>query len=111
MNDNIDQIYLINKILQLTDRIIILEKKMQSYENNNNRNLFQQSTNSLNNIQNFNDIETIYDPINNNMQNNNINMQNNNINMQNNNINMQNNNRKNDNKIDKIDKIYDPLTN
>ena len=103
MNDNIDQIYLINKILQLNDRLNILEKKMQSYENNNNKNLFQQSTNySLNNIQNLNNNDNIlYDPIN--IPNNNINMHNNNINMHNNSINMQNNNE--------INKIYDPLSN
>jgi hypothetical protein len=116
MNDNIDQIYLINKILQLNDRLIILEKRMQLYENNN-KNIFQQSTsNSLINVQNLNNNDNIlYDPINIssnniNMQNNNINMQNNNINMQNNNINMQNNsiNIQNNNEINKI---YDPLSN
>jgi hypothetical protein len=117
MNDNIDQIYLINKILQLNDRLNTLEKKMLIYENNN-KNLFQQSTsNSLNNIQNLNNNDNIlYDPLNMpnnninlhnnnsiNMQNNSINMQNNSINMQNNSINMQNNNE--------INKIYDPLSN
>jgi hypothetical protein len=111
MNDNIDQLYLINKILQLNDRLIILEKKMQSYENNN-KNLFQQSPSySLNNIQNLNnnnDDNIIYDPIN--IQNNNINMQNNNINMQNNSLNLQNNNINLQNNIE-INKIYDPLSN
>jgi hypothetical protein len=119
MNDNIDQIYLINKILQLTERISILEKKMQSYENNNNKILFQQSTNnSLNNIQNLNDIEKIYDPINNNtifdLSSNNVNIQNNNINMQNN-INIQNNNKRinniNNDNDNEVNKIYDPLSN
>ena len=31
MNDNIDQIFLINKILQLTERISILEKKNEKF--------------------------------------------------------------------------------
>lgn len=116
MNDNIDQIYLINKILQLTERISILEKKMQSYENNN-KILFQQSTNnSLNNIQNLNDIEKIYDPINNNtntiydLYSNNLNMQNINVNMQNNNINKRINNINNNND-NQVNIIYDPLSN
>ena len=104
MNDNIDHIYLINKILQLNDRVNILEKKIQFYENNNNnKNILQSTTNNnFSNIQNFNNDETIYDPLNlqNNINTNNINT--NNINIKNNNIHIQNND---------INKIYDPLSN
>jgi hypothetical protein len=104
MSDNIDHIYLINKILQLSDRVNILEKKMQLYENNNNKNILQSTSNNhFSNIQKYNNDETIYDPLNlqNNINNNNINA--NNLNIKNNNIHVQNNND--------INKIYDPLSN
>jgi hypothetical protein len=108
MSDSIDHIYLINKILQLNDRVNILEKKMQLYENNNNKNILQTTSNNhFSNIQKYNNDETIYDPLNlqNNINANNINANNintNNINIKNNNIHVQNND---------INKIYDPLSN
>ena len=81
---NIDQTYLVNKITQLTERVAILEKKIQYYEGNNLQN------NSLQN---------------NNLQNNNL--QNNNL--QNNSL--QNNSQETIvNKKEEENKIYDPLS-
>ena len=116
---NIDQTYLVNKITQLTERVAILEKKIQYYEGNNLQNNNLQNNNLQNNNLQNNLQETIinkkeeenkiYDPLSieyivkKNDDNNKIkhNLFNNN----------NNNTKKSVINMNNHDKIYDPLSN
>jgi hypothetical protein len=109
---NIDQTFLINKINQLSERIALLERKIQQYEGNNlqNNNFFN-SNFSQNNILQENVVNKnleenkIYDPLDIEYI---VKKNNDNLNKQNN-ILFTNNNTKR--VVEVQDKIYDPLSN
>lgn len=107
---NIDQSFLINKINQLSERVALLERKIQQYEGNNlqNNNFFNNNF-SQNNILQENFINKkeeenkIYDPLDIEY----IVKKNDNTNIKN--ILFKNNNTRKF--VEVQDKIYDPLSN
>jgi len=107
---NIDQTFLINKINQLSERVALLERKIQQYEGNNlqNNNFFNNNF-SQNNILQENFINKkeeenkIYDPLDIEY----IVKKNDNTNIKN--ILFKNNNTRKF--VEVQDKIYDPLSN
>lgn len=110
---NIDQTFLINKINQLSERVALLERKIQQYEGNNlQNNNFLNSNNLQNNLQEMvinkkEEENKIYDPLSIDY----IVKKNDNTNKQNN-ILFNNNNNFNTKKFVEVqDKIYDPLSN
>ena len=110
---NIDQTFLINKINQLSERVALLERKMQQYEGNNlQNNNFLNSNNLQNNLQEMvinkkEEENKIYDPLSIDY----IVKKNDNTNKQKN-ILFNNNNNFNTKKFVEVqDKIYDPLSN
>ena len=112
---NIDQTTLMNKINQLSERVSLLERKIQQYEGNNfQQNNFLNSNNLQNNLQNNiqemfinkkNEEENkIYDPLSIEVK------KNDNVNKQKN-ILFTNNNNFNTRRVAEVqDKIYDPLS-
>ena len=110
---NIDQTFLINKINQLSERVALLERKIQQYEGNNlQNNNFLNSNNLQNNLQEMvinkkEEENKIYDPLSIDY----IVKKNDNTNKQKN-ILFNNNNNFNTKKFVEVqDKIYDPLSN
>ena len=110
---NIDQTFLINKINQLSERVALLERKIQQYEGNNlQNNNFLNSNNLQNNLQEMvinkkEEENKIYDPLSIDY----IVKKNDNTNKQKN-ILFNNNNNFNTKKFVEVQyKIYDPISN
>ena len=110
---NIDQTFLINKINQLSERMALLERKIQQYEGNNlqNNNFFNSNFSQNNifqeNVVNKNLEENkIYDPLDIEYI---VKKNNDNLNKQNNILFTNNNNTKS--VVEVQDIIYDPLSN